>query len=215
MEWVIAIAFMGLLAGGYAYVSHLDRKRRDGLVALANELGLEFSWQLQEADLPRFNRFELATKGRLPTTGMTMVADNGQTRMLIFDFSYTIGYGKHKRSHLFSIAMCTNLKWKMPNFSLEPESWGTKIAEFVGQTDIDIEDDPFFSKLFSIRGDDPNAIRGFLNTTRRAVLSKFPNQRLTGQLDTLLVIRKYGRLKAENVRELMSEAFKISQSMCD
>jgi len=63
MEWVIAIAFMGLLAGGYAYVSHLDRKRRDGLVALANELGLEFSWQLQEADLPRFNRFELATKG--------------------------------------------------------------------------------------------------------------------------------------------------------
>jgi hypothetical protein len=213
MEWLIALTLIGLLAGGYATMSHLDRKRREGLAALAKELGLELNWQLPAADLARFNRFQIASKGRSPTTGTTIIADDGETRMVVFDYSYTTGHGKHKRSHLYSIAMCSNPALKLPNMSIEPETWQSKIAELVGFVDIDIAEDPAFSKRFSIQGDDPTAIRSFLNPTRRAVLSKFPDQRLSSQFDTLLVIRKYGRLKPDNVRELMTEALQITNAM--
>lgn len=97
--------------------------------------------------------------------------------------------------------------------SVEPETWQSKIAELVGRVDIDIEEDPGFSKRFSIQGNDPSEIRTFLNPTRRAAIAKFPNQLIAGQGDALLVIRKYGRLKPENVRELMTEALLISNAM--
>ncbi len=213
MEWLIAIIFIGLLGGGYAYVSHLDRKRRDGLVSLAKELGLELNWQLPDADLARFNRFQIANKGRLPTSATTIIADDGETRIVVFDYSYTTGHGKHKRSHFFSIAMCSNTSLEIPNMSIEPETWRSKIAELVGRVDIDIEEDPGFSKRFAIQGNDPNAICNFLNPTRRAAIMKFPNQHLAGQEDALLIIRKYGRLKSENVRELMTEALLLTNAM--
>jgi hypothetical protein len=214
MEWLIAITLVGVLAGGYAYMGHLDRKRRQGLAALAKELGLELNWQLPDMDLARFNRFPIAAEGRLPTTGTTIVADDGETRMLVFDYSYTTGHGKNKRTHSFSIAMCSNPDLKIPSLNIKPETWQSKIAEIVGYTDIDIDEDPAFSKRFSIKGEDPIAIRNFLNPVRRAMLLKDPKQRFAGQADTLLVIRKYGRLKPDNVRELMTEALQITKAMC-
>ena len=214
MEWLIALTtLVGLLVGGYGFFSHLERKRKEGLATLAKELGLELNWHLPAAELARFNRFQIANKGRMPNSGTTIIADDGETRMAVFDYSYTTGHGKHKRSHLFSIAMCSSSKLSIPNMSIEPETWQSKIAEFVGYRDIEIEEDPSFSKRFSIQGDDPIAIRSFLNPERRAVITKFPNQLLAGQSDTLLVIRKYGRLKPENVRELMTEALQVANAM--
>ena len=213
MEWLIAITILGLLVGAFAFVSHLERKRKERLAALAKELGLELNWQLPDAELARFNRFQIANKGRLPTSGTTIIADDGETRMAVFDYSYATGHGKHKRSHLFSIAMCSSSNLSIPNMTIEPETWQSKIAEFVGYRDIDIEEDPGFSRRFSIQGDDPIAIRNFLNPVRRAAITKFPNQLLAGQRDTLLVIRKYGRLKPENVREIMTEALQVANAM--
>lgn len=213
MGWLIALSFLGLMVGGYAYMYHLDRKRKEGLAALAKELALELHWRLPDSDLARFQRFPIAKQGRLPTSGTTLIADDGETRMVVFDYSYTTGHGKHKRSHLFAIAMCSNPALNIPNMNVEPETWQTKIAEFVGYPDIDIAEDPEFSKLFSIHGDDQTAIRNFLSSKRRASISKFPNQRLSAQADTLLVIRKYGRLKSENVQELMTEALQVTNAM--
>jgi len=213
MEWLIALTILGLLVGGYAFVSHLERKRKEGLATLAKELGLELNWQLPEAELARFNRFQIANKGRLPTSGTTIIADDGETRMAVFDFSYTTGHGKQKRTHLFSIAMCSSSNLSIPNMSIEPETWQSRIAELVGYRDIDLEEDPTFSKRFSIQGNDPIAIRNFLTPERRAAITKFPNQRLAGQNDTLLVIRRHVRLKPENVRELMTEALEVANAM--
>lgn len=215
MEWLIILLVIGLLGGGYGYATYLDRKRRDGIAALVKELGLELNWQLPDADLARFNRFSIARKGRQPRTEMTIVADDGETRMLVFDFSYTTGHGKQRRTHAFSMAMCTNPKLKLPTMDIEPQTWQSKIAELIGFARVDFDDDPAFSKLFSIKGDDPIAIRDFLNPGRRAMLSQFPKQQFSAQNDTLLVIRKYGRLKRENVRELMTEALKITHALCE
>jgi len=213
MEWLIALTILGLLVGGYVFFSHLERKRKEGLATLAKELGLELNGQLPEAEIARFNRFEIANRGSLQTSGTTIIADDGETRMAVFDFSYTTGHGKQKRTHLFSIAMCSSSNLSIPNLSIGPETWQSRIAEFVGYRDIDVEEDPQFSKRFRIQGNDPLAIRNFLTPERRAAITKFPNQLLAGQSDTLLVIRKYGRLKPENVREMMTEALQVTNAM--
>lgn len=213
MEWLIVLSLMGILGGGYAYISHLERKRKQGLIALSRELELELNWQLPETDLVRFNQFEIANQGRLPTSGTTLIADDGETRLAVFDFSYTTGYGKHKRSHLFSIAMASSPKLALPTFRIDPQTWKSKIAELVGFSDIEIEEDPDFSKQFTVHGDDPVAIRMFLDSARRTAISQFPNQSLAGRSDSLLVIRKYGRLKPENIRQMMTEALLLVKAM--
>jgi hypothetical protein len=213
MQWLIVILIISLLGGGYAYMSHLERKRKEGLASLARELELELNWQLPDAELARFHRFPISKKGRLPTTGATLIADDGETRMVVFDYSYTTAHGKHKHTHLFAIAMCSSPSLELPEFSIEPKTWQSWLAELVGYADIDIEDDPNFSNRFRLHGIDPTAIRSFFNSARRVAISKFPNQQLAGQTDTLLMIRKYGRLKSENVREFMTEALQLTNAM--
>jgi hypothetical protein len=215
IEWIIGIAIFSALIAGWFYHNHLERQRRQALIALTHQLGLELNWQLLDGDLARFQSFEIGQRGRMPRSEIAITADDGETRMLVFDFAYDTGSGKHKKTHWFSMAMCTRAQLNCPGFSLEPMTWKSRIADFMGYAIIRFDDDPDFSKRFSVRGKDPDAVKRFLDDRRRAYLMQFPQQRLEGKSDTLLIIRKDGKLKVEKVRSLMTEGLAITTAMCD
>lgn len=51
----------------------------------------------------------------------------------------------------------------IPDFALEPESFGTKLSELIGGKDIDFSEYPEFSRKYYLRGEAEAAIRGFFS----------------------------------------------------
>jgi hypothetical protein len=209
----IAISVMMCLGLVYWWATVHEKKRREKLITMAQSLGLEISWELAPADMERFKRFEIATKGRRQNVNMVLCADTGETRLVVFDYEYVKGQGKNRIERIFSVALCTDSRLKAPKLSLSPESWGTNIAAFVGARDINFNEDPEFSKAFQLLGNDEDSVRRFMNRSRREALLAHPRIKLEVDGDALLVMQPHIRLDAESVRTYMSQALTANQLM--
>lgn len=213
MAVLIPIVIMVGLGLVYWWATVQDKKRRQKLVEMSQELGLELSWELAPHDNERFRRFDISRKGRLQSIQMALCADTGDTRMVIFDFRYVQGHGKHRVDRFFSMVLCTDRRLQAPKLMLEPESWSNALATLVGVRDIDFQEDPKFSSTFHLVGSDEDSVRRFLNATRRNALLAHPSIRLEVDGDCLLVSKPHMKLDAENVRVYMSEALAAMQIM--
>jgi hypothetical protein len=215
MGTLVGIAIMTCLALVYWWATVFEKKRRDKLIALARSLDLEISWELNPQDNERFKRFAIATKGRVQHVNMVLCADTGETRMVIFDYEYVTGHGKHRITRDFSMVLCVDTRFNAPKLSLEPESWTTKIAAMVGTRDINFNEDPAFSSTFQLSGTDEAAIRSFMNDSRRKALMAQPPVRLEIEGDSLLVVQPYYKLSEETIRTYMSRALTLTHIMVD
>ena len=213
MGLIIPIAIMLALGLAYWWASAQEKKRRENLIALAQTLGLEISWQLAPQDAERFRRFAIAAMGHTQNVNMVLSADSGETRMVVFDYEYIKGHGKHRICRVFSMVLCTDSRFNAPKLSLEPESWRSIIADLIGARDIDFHEDPSFSSTFRLCADDETAAREFMNESRRSALASHPQIRLEIDGDCLLVMRPHFRLTAESIRDYMSEAFAATKIM--
>ena len=96
-----------------------------------------------------------------------------------FQYDYTISTGKS--SSTFSHAM---LKWQstrpLPQFTLGPETFFTRIGDVLGFHDIDFADDPAFSSSYRLKGADEEAVRAFFTATMRQELCAIPGQHAAG-----------------------------------
>jgi hypothetical protein len=206
MEVFIPIAILLGLGLVYWLSTVYEKKRREKLIELAQTLELQISWELAPQDKERFEKFPVATMGHRQHVKTVLCADTGETRMVVFDFEYTKGHGKNRVNRVFSMALCTNSRLRAPKLALQPESWGTSLAAMVGVQDIDFAEDPAFSSAFQLQGSDEEAIRQFLNETRRKALLSHPTMRLEIDGDSLLVWMPHFRLNADSVRMFMSQA---------
>ncbi len=215
MGFLIPLTIMIGLGVFYWWATVLEKKRREKLLELAKGLGLEIAWQLDPADHQRFRRFEISQKGRVQHVKTVLCAYTGQTRMVVFDYEYVKGHGKNRVNRIFSMVLCTDARLKVPKLALEPESWGTAIASFIGVQDIDFDDDPEFSKAFQLQGTDEASVRQFMNPSRRKAILAHPAMHLEADGDTLLIMQPHFRLDAENVRKYMAQALAATEIMID
>jgi hypothetical protein len=135
--------------------------------------------------------------------------------MVIFDYEYVTGHGKHRITRDFSMVLCVNARFNAPKLSLEPESWSSKIAAMIGARDIDFSEDLEFSSAFHLSGTDEAAVRSYMNESRRKSLMEQPPVRLEIEGDTLLVVQPHFKLSEETVRSYMSRALTLTNIMID
>lgn len=210
---LFAIGFFIFIGIGYWWTGVLEKRRREDLIRLAQELGLELSWQLMPGDQNRFDRFVLSKKGYRRKSGICLTAETDQTRMTIFDFDFETGQGKNKEIAHFVFTMCIDSQLQAPQLSLRPSTWGARLAEFVGRRDIDFPEDPEFSKTFVLRGPDEEAIKRFFTPSRRRAMLAYPEQNLEICDNTILIVRRNTRLDAKMVKSYMNETLRITRAL--
>jgi hypothetical protein len=215
MGALIPITIMAALGFAYWWATAKDKKRRDQLEDMAQSLGIQVTAELPPQDSQRFERFEIAKMGRFQRAHTVLCADTGQTRMVVFDFNYVKRQGNRRIERFFSLVLVTDQRLQAPKLALEPESWRSMIANWVGARDIDFEDDAEFSAAFHLTGADEDAIRKFMHSLRRKALLSYPNMRLEVSGDSLLITKPHLKLEAGNVRNFMSEALTATQLMID
>jgi hypothetical protein len=218
MNW-LPFAIFALVGGGvlvsFLVSRHLENKRRERVTVLAKELGLELNWVLPDEDRTIFEQFKVVQKGRNQKTSLSLVADDGTTRINLFDYSFVTGSGKSQQTHHWVISLCRDESLLAPAMQLKPATFFSRIGTLIGFQDIDIPDAPEFSNAFVIQGTDADGIREFLNASRRLALLRNPKQTYALINRHVLVVRERKKLDAPNIKPLLTESLALVQALSD
>ena len=129
-----------------AIIFWYEKKRKEELKKSAGRIGFSFSPK-KDTDLP-----STLVNMKLFTLGHSHKADNiikgelNRIEWTVFDYRYTIGYGKHRSTYIQTVAFAQPQNIDLPKFSLGTESFFHKIGDLLGYKDIDTN--PIFSKKY-------------------------------------------------------------------
>ena len=210
---VVVIAFWilvpTLIIGGLLWGAHVERKRKEAFQQLAQELGMNFSEVLNDHDQGALAGFALGQRGHSRRHFNAMTADSGELRMVVFDYSYTVGGGKNKQRHNQSVVLLTSPTLYLPAFSLTPETFFDRMAEMLGYKDIDFDDDDEFSRRYLLKGPDESAIRGLFTSERRQAFLKWPKLTIEAAGHSFIFYEARRRRPPEEIRQLMEQGFAV------
>lgn len=211
--WVL-FAVIGVGIAVFLTVSHqVERKRRESLVACARELGMEINWQLPPEDQEPFQRFELAKKGTRRSSNTTMVADTGETRLLVFEHVVTTSNGESQHRSYYVIGMARDPRLAAPSFSMQPRTWQTAVAGFFGYQNVEFLSDPDFGARFCVRGSSAEEIQAFLNARFREYAKSQPKLHMAASGDALIVIQSRTRLQAGNLKSSLDATYRVLKQL--
>lgn len=202
---VIAVVVVSFII----FASIAEKKRRAAIEQAATELGLAFSSSLPSPDRDVFDTFQLSQIGHSRDAACSITADSGELRMVLFDYTYTTGGGKNKNTKNFNVVMASSEQLDMPQFSLSPESFFHRVADFFGYKDIDFDDDTAFSDKYLLKGGQEEAIREFFTAKRRSAFMKLDNVMIEAKGNEFIFYRGGKQRDLAHLRSMLEEGFTI------
>jgi len=210
LNWPLLFGMLVFGGAIYAIVSYRDRERLRKIEEQARSLGWTFRRQPTSADNNLPIGCYLAETGRDPAVSNVLeVARTAELNFVLFDYKYTVGYGKSQHSPLQTIARIKSPLLKLPSFLLFPETIFSKIAKVFGQTDVNFPESPFFSDQYILRGLDEAALRAIFSPALRQALEPLEHLTIEGADDVLFIFRCDRRIKAEEFVSRIEEDKRI------
>ena len=205
---VMSGALIVLVGGIIWLVRHLAKKRREALMAIASEMGLQFSAVQDEKLLVKMKAFSLFNKGHGRKMRNVMTTETDVARLSIFDYQYTTGGGDNSHTHHHTVVALESDTLQLPEFSLRPEGFFQKIGAAIGMQDIDFEKHPEFSESFVLTGNDEQTVQSFFD---EKLLDLFVQHKgiCVESAPGMFIYFRNGRRKPEQIREFMNQAYMI------
>lgn len=198
-----------IILGGVWLSSVMERRRRDALRQAAGTLGLQFDESAPEARRQSFASLPLFLLGHSP--GWSNEASGVQSRIEVrtFDFRYTRGHGKRRRTHRQSVIAVRLDRARVAQFALRRAHFGDRLAAMVGFDDINFDSHRDFSKKWSLTSDQPSAARALFRAELLDEILNFPDVQVQGSHDWIVVFRPDKRTKPEMYGRAIDEAVAI------
>ena len=206
------LAFIGIIV---AVGIWMDRKRRDALQAVAEEMGLPFYPDGYDGALAGVDHLKLFNTGRARKLTKAFVVESDETALCIFDYKYTVGHGKHSKTHSQTIASVQSGKLNMPEFAMKNEGLFSKLGAMVGMQDIDFETHPQFSKMFLLTGPSEQAVRFLF---RPELLEYFETRKgisVEGNSGAFVYYTPGRTVKPDDIKQFMTTAYEIYAHLVD
>lgn len=175
---VIAVVFfgvIGLIAMLVIYGLKMEKKRKEDLAALYGSLGLTSHSDAGEVAL--LSGITLLDRGRSSRAYNLGSKRSGEEQFMIFDYQYTTGTGKNRRTHHHTVAASRSRR-SLPPFTVAKEDLFSKFAQSLGYDDIDFTHDPEFSDKFVVRGKDSARIRALFSPEVMRYIKANPGMRV-------------------------------------
>ena len=134
-----AIAVVVMIAGFYQ-----AKKRREALTRVAAELGLQFSPDAGPGLYHQYaaGDFDPFGQGSSRRAYNLVFGQRGDAYWEIFDYRYTTGSGKNRRTHHYGI-LAAKVPIGFPPTRIRPEGVFDKLKGFMGFEDINFESEAF------------------------------------------------------------------------
>ncbi|RLG15093.1 MAG: hypothetical protein DRN71_02195 [Candidatus Nanohalarchaeota archaeon] len=154
---ILLIAAIILAIVAFAFWS--EKKRREELKTAAHRMAFSFSPEKDVNLTVPMGNMKLFTKGHSRKAHNIMKGETNRVHWTVFDYEYTVGYGRHSHTYNLTVASAQLHDLSLPKFSLGPESFFDKLGDMIGYKDIDFDSNPEFSKRYLLKGMDESAIR--------------------------------------------------------
>ncbi len=198
-----------LVVGGLALGVYSEKKRREALQRVAEELGLAFykdgdpNLMAELSDLPLF------TKGRSKRITNLIHGETDDVVMGVFDYRYTTGSGKNSHTYRQSVAFFRSGDLRLPVFEMRPQSFLHGIGKMFGYQDIDFDSHPVFSKAFILRGPNEQHVRQTFRPELLTSLEQKQGVSVEGRQHDLVFYRPHKRVRPDQFKELMNDGFQV------
>jgi hypothetical protein len=204
---IIALVVAGILS---LISSYFEQERTKKIEELAHSLGCAFRHTPTAADNDLPAGCYLAETGRNPAVSNVLeVSRTDELHFVLFEYEYTVGYGKSQRTTHQTIARMRAPLLKLPLFLLFPETIFSKIGVMFGKTDVNFLDSPDFSDQYILRGHNDAALRAIFSPALRQALTPLDHLTIEGADDVLFIFRTDRRIKPEDLVARIEEEKKI------
>ena len=200
-----------LLIGSFALMiftiaKTLDKKRTEGMKNYAMQRGFAF---VDRPNISEFQRFKVFSKGHGKIAKNMLRGTKNNKEIQIFDYKYTIGYGKNQRTYNQSVFVA-KLNKVLPDFTLGPENFFHKIGDLFGFKDIDFQMYPKFSKKYLLKGDSVASIKSIFNSD---VIHFFENKEFRYNVEVqgnmALIYRLSKKVNIDLINQFMDDNLQI------
>jgi hypothetical protein len=159
MVLIMVVGFAAIIAHGILGIV-ANNQRKAALRQMASERGLAYNQEVSDiTSLLGGILFEMTSVGHYKRVRNVMAGQWHGSAVKIFDLHYITGTGKNQSSHRQTgIALAAD-ELSVPEFVVKPEHLFSKLANALGQKEIDFEEDPDFSKQFQLMSMDEAAVR--------------------------------------------------------
>jgi hypothetical protein len=198
-----------LVVVGIVLSIYYEKKRREGIQKVADELGLPFYPTGDPTLLAVLGVFQLFSQGRSRKIYNMLHGDTDDVGLGIFDYQFTTGSGKNSTTWKQTVVYFHSPEMNLPQFAMRPQSFFHKIGKMFGYQDIDFNTHPVFSNNFILQGANEEAIRKLFTPELLTLLEQKTGISLEGQGPHLVYYRHNHRAKPEQIRELMGEGFAL------
>ena len=190
---------------------YLSYRRTKAIEAIAPQLNLDFVGDGHQQIPAVVQSFNLFSKGRSrQVSNVLRGLHNGQD-VFVFDYRYTTGSGKHRRTYSYTVALVQVDGLVMPAFSLVPKTLFHTIGGWFGYQDINFEGYPLFSKQYLLRGSDEVGIRQQFNSRVFPFYESKHRTCTEGLGHTLIYYRTGGKLHPQEWASLVNQAQQVAE----
>jgi hypothetical protein len=211
--WLLAISVILGIVFLVVVQRRKERERTEALRRVAETAGLAFEERGEvealraRGDLPLFGR------GHSKRVKNVMSGRLGDSDVVVFDYQYTTGGGKHQQTTHQTVVLFPGAKRSLPDLRMAPENALYRIAEAFGYQDIDFESSPEFSRRYLVQGPDEAAIRAALYPGATSYFAEREGWTVEVRSATVGIYRAGKRPRAEDMRTFMEEAGEAARNL--
>jgi hypothetical protein len=182
-----------------------ERERTEALRRVAETAGLRFEAEGDVGTLRAQGELQIFTRGRHKRATNVLSGRLGDEDILVFDYQYTTGSGKHQQTSHQTVVVAHALH-PLPDLQMAPENAFTRLAEHFGYQDIDIESSPEFSRRYLVKGADEAAIRAALYPGAVSYFADHQGWTVEVLGGRVAIYRADRRTNADDMRTFIDEA---------
>ena len=206
--WFIVVGFM-LVAVVALVARRLEKQRSEALEQVAMRLGLSFHRKHQAIAREPFTGLPLFGRGH--SRSFRNVASRGD--LWVFGYSYATGSGKQRSTYSQTVAAMRVAGARLPRFQLAPEGFFDRIVSSLGGQDIDLDEDPEFSRRYRLRGEDEAAVRSLFGSALRQQMLLDEGLCLEGEGEWLVLYRKSRRVAPAEISSFVERVRTLSSAI--
>ncbi len=214
---ISALAGVGLIFFGFIVMfvmifiiaGRLSDRRREGLKALAEELGFTFKPDWDSSFVEQLDHFYLFSRGRSPVFGNLMQSRLDDIEVLIFDYFYTVDLVGQSQVVEQTVMLFLSESLQLPSFILWPQNALHRIGKSFGYQDIDLPTHPEFSNSFLLQSEDEEKIREVFDDNVISFYEKHKNTSTEGAEGQLSFYRNGKPVSLSMMRSFIQDGLEL------
>lgn len=159
--FLVVIGIVGLVILAIVWYYYAEKKRREALMRLADNLGLTYIGTDPNGKDSVYSNISLFQNGHSKEASNIISGDKNGCYVDIFDYKYVTGSGKHRTTHYNSVCILA-VPQRFRYLFVRTENFLDKIAGAIGFDDIDFESREF-SKRYYVKSDDKKFAYDIIN----------------------------------------------------